>query len=342
MKSIAHLSNLAALVAPALLVSFALTGCGTTANPGSASADDSSASGIAAGSVGGALSGSGSGGAQALYLKQPASSSFVAALRGELNFLPKAQASSFCPTYKFTPGSGCQATGSEMWLSYSSCTFGGRNTWSGVQAISMSAGTAACGTFPNPGASGNLFRQAVTSAGNNTPGSWNLAYGSSTIVVDDATANLANFNNDTIATISNGGYGAEIGFNSSGARNSLQFGHHISLAGSYDHSVSGSLQVTESAGATTRQVDGSMKVYHNLLKIIGTATFNSVIHKDTCCLPVGGSITTAFTAGSNVSPTSAGSAYVGKSEVLTFTGCGTATLQAVDGSVTNVSLNRCI
>jgi hypothetical protein len=229
-----------------------------------------------------------------------------------------------------------------MWLAYSDCTFTGRAEWNGVQELKMSSGTASCGTFPNPGDSGTLYRQVVAAAGSNVPGSLTITADDLVATVDDASANLDNFDGDTISAVnSNGGYGAAVSFNSSGARDSVTLGRHVSVPDVFDHSVTGTLAIDENVGASSRTLSGSVNVYHNLLRIIGQAVFTDVIHEDICCLPVSGVITTTFSAGANVPPTQLGLAYIGKSEVLTFTGCGTATLQKIDGTVENVTLSRC-
>ena len=111
----------------------------------------------------------------------------------------------------------------------------------------------------------------------------------------------------------------------------------------FDVSVNGALTITEaSAGATSRSVSGAVTVYHNLLRVVGTSVLSNITHSDTCCLPVSGTVTTVFSAGTNVGPTLLGTLLVGKAEVLTITGCGTGTLQRIDGSSVHVALNGCI
>lgn len=318
----------------ALSVSFlTLTNC-SKAQDSASTIDDSSASGSAAGAIGGALSGSSSSGTQA-QMRFDLKPTMMASLQSQLNPLPNAFAADLCPRY--FSSTGCSASGSDMWLSYSNCTFTGRVEWSGVQALSMSSGAASCGTFPNPGANGTLYRQYVQSSGSSVPGQVNLTYANKTAYIDDASSNLANFDGDSIAAIENGGYGVAVGFNAQGKRSQVTVGHHIVVNGGFDHSISGTVSVVEGSGSRT--INGSVQVYHNLMKVIGTSTFNNVIHDDTCCLPVGGSITTVFSAGANVAPVD--SSIVGKSETLTFTGCGSASLQQTNGQVINVTLNRC-
>ena len=229
-----------------LTLTGALTACGQQSSSGASVESDASASGAAAGAVGGALSSSNSGGTQASF-KYQTKPSFVASLRSSLDPMPKAMADVLCPTFRSTDAT-CSTSGSSMWLSYDDCTFRGDGTWNGVQSITMSTGAAACGTFPNPGANGTLYRQFVSSAGSNSPSSLALSYANYSAAVDDSSANLANFDNQAIATIQNGGYGSAVQFNAQGARSQVTIGHHISVSGAYNHSVSGSLTGDRSGG----------------------------------------------------------------------------------------------
>jgi hypothetical protein len=321
-----------------LIAVFALSACGKNSASGSGATEDSSASGAAAGAAGGALSGSTSSGTQASadFRFQP---SLLQSVKSQFNLLPNAFADVSCPTFH-TVGTGCQAAGGSMWLSYSDCTFAGLATWSGVQAL-ISSASATCGSFPLPAANGTLIRQFVASAGSLTPGSVTLTTNAGTQgVVDDATANLGNFDGATISTVANGGYGSEVAFNGSDQRSSITVAHHIYANGIFDHSVTGTLTVSNDDG-NSRTITGSIKVYHNLLRVVGTSVFNTVGHSNGCCFPTSGSITTTFSQGNNVLPTALGRAALGKSETLTFTGCGTASLQSYDGSTATVTLDRC-
>jgi hypothetical protein len=185
----------------------------------------------------------------------------------------------------------------------------------------------------------------VQSSGASTPGSVTLTTNDGAVgTIDDASANLANFDGDSIATDNpDSGYGAAVEF-SGGARTQVTVDHHLSVSGVFDHSVTGTLSVSETAGASQRTVTGSLTVYHNLLRVVGTSVFNNVVHSNDCCLPISGTITTTFAAGSNPStpPTKLGAPMIGKSETLTFSStCGTATLVSYDGTTTNVALDRC-
>ena len=229
-----------------------------------------------------------------------------------------------------------------MWLQYSNCSFLGKAAWNGTQAISMSAGSASCGSFPNPGANQTLYRQFVSAPSSTTASHLTLTSGGYTGVIDDSVANLGNFDGQSIAAINpNGGYGIAVQFAANGTRSGITIGRRQTVNGVFDHSVTGSLSISEGVSASSRTVNGSVAVYHNLLRVIGTSQFTNVLHSNVCCVPVSGEIQTTFSAGSNVSPTVLGSLIVGKSEKLTFTGCGTATLTEASGNVRNVTLNRC-
>lgn len=320
----------------------ALAACGS--DNSSNSTEDDSASGTVAGLVGGALSNSTSDGALAM-LSAPKNHGWVGAKDDSAwnLILPSAHAEdiSTCPTAR-APGNHCSASGSTLWLTYENChaaSWGAK--WNGTQALTMSAGTAECGTFPKPAANQTLTRQFVAEAGSTTPASVvRTSRFRTQVTLDDASANLDNFDGATIETIANGGYGTQVSFDDNDHRNSLTIARHIVAANRFDISVSGSVAVTENSDSE-REVNGEIKVYHNLLKVIGTSTLNAVTHNATCCLPVSGSITTSFAAGENVEPSVRGSLLVGKSETLTFTGCGTATLQTTSGTQVDVELSNC-
>lgn len=341
-------SNLLKSVAGFAVLGSLMVGCGAqNANntSSSGSSADESASGAVAGAVGGTLSSSGSNGTQAYYQWKSQQSPVRGfwALVEQAARPASAMASNFCPTFA-TTGTGCQTSGSSMWLTYNDCTFAGVAEWTGVQEISMSSGNASCGTFPKPSSGGTLYRQIVQSAGSSTPGSAQIVADNWTATLDDASSNLDNFDGDTLSTINNGGYGAAVSFNGSGdTRSGIEIGHHISVQGVFDHTVYGSLTISETSGNSTRTVSGSVTVYHNLMRVVGTSTLSNVVHSDICCLPTEGTITTTFAAGSNLNkpPTALGQLFVGKSESLQFTGCGTAVYTSPSGTTSNVTLHRC-
>ena len=332
-----------------LLVSFLLlftaacakNGGTTTGNP---LTEDSSASGAAAQALGGALSASDANGLQAFYSKQSSPVHVAHGSKWEIfSLFPKAYAAGICPTFNTAAGPKCAVSGGNMWLNYSHCSFPSSSAiWDGVQAITMSAGTASCGTFPNPGASSSLYRQFVSAMNSTSPWAMVIRSGYGSVgVVDHVTSNLSNFDNQSIATLINGGYGMRVDFNGTGARSAITLRQRIAVVGSYDHTIDGSLTIAETFGGSSRTVNGTITVYLNGLQVVGTSVFNTVVHNNICCLPVSGSITTSFAAGANVAPTALGTLFVGASETLTFTGCGTAQLQQYDGTVKSVSLSRC-
>jgi len=319
------------------LLALTQSGCGGggtgTGNP---MIEDNSTSGVVASAVGGALSSSSTNNSLAMnsFSHRKTHESF--------SLIPSAMASTACPTYHSASGSGCHTTGGDMYLTYADCSFGSSQTnWDAVQAFIMSTGTASCGTFPSPGANATLNLQYVTLL-THAPSTALLTTDYGTLsTIDDNSTNLSNFDGDTIAPIINSGYGAQVGYDSSGKKNSLIIEHHISDI-FLDHTLNGSLGISEIT-SSSRNVTGQVTVYHNRLKVVGTSVLNSLVHDDSCCLPISGSIKTTFAAGSNVAdpPTTAGALLVNKSETLTFTGCRTATYQSYDGTTTNVSLSRC-
>ena len=156
-------SIILSLLASGLLLA---QGCSKT-TAGGAILEDDSASGAVASAIGGALSSSGSTGTMALLKTKPFLNQTITSAMSSM--IPSAFAANACPTFA-TTGAGCMASTTNQWLSYSACSFGNSSaTWNGTQLLKMSSGTAACGTFPNPGASGTLLRQFVAGASSSTP-----------------------------------------------------------------------------------------------------------------------------------------------------------------------------
>ncbi len=319
------------------------SGCGGTST-GNPESEDVSVTGSAINAVGGAMSSSGSSGILA-SIKRPLprtllKNNFIEMLAG-VRFIPEAFASVLCPSYRTAQGAGCTATGSDFWLSYNDCRYSGSlASWQGALEIELSSGTATCGSFPSLLPNGFLYRQFVSSAGVTTPSTATVTTPLGIVVhVDDASTNLSNFDGATISTILRGGYGSAIGFGPTGIRNSLVFGHREYISSVFDHSVTGSLTIAPTS-LNTRTITGSVTVYHNIMKVIGTVQFSGLAHSDSCCWPTSGAVTTSFSAGS-LAPTTTGAAAVGKQEIMTLTGCGTASLQSYDGTTKNVSFTRC-
>lgn len=338
-------------IALGALVGATLGGCGGT-TAGNPAVEDFSVSGEAASAAGGALSGSSSSGTLARQItdsgKRPASLLAVR-LHALLNPWPQALASTSCPTFRSDGAAGCTSSGDTQWLALDECRYGGAAsaTWNGTLATIVNPGlSAACGSFPSVSPPGNLYRQYVTAPGSATPGSVTItsAYGT-TVTVDNGESNgtLENFARDPIPALINNGYGAAIHFNSSGIRDQVTLAHWEKDGGKLDLTFTGQLGIARTPGGTdgSRTITGSIRVYHNYLRILATSTFESVIHEDSCCFPVGGVISTTFSEDPSYPPTSEGSLAVGKTEILTLTGCGTGTLQKYDGTVAQVVLTRC-
>ncbi|MGZ3691389.1 MAG: hypothetical protein ACXVAX_07790, partial [Pseudobdellovibrio sp.] len=183
----------------------------------------------------------------------------------------------------------------------------------------------------------NIQRQFVSS--HTVPGSATRTTARGTVEhIDHSTADLGNFDSVGIPTNIGTGYGTVVTFDGSGKRTGVSVKQRIYVTGGLDHSVVGSVSLSETG--TSRTASGSLTIYHNKLKVIATSTFTNVVYNDTACTPVSGSISTAFTAGT-ASPTALGSLLVGKSETLTFNGDGTATLVDYNGSSSTVSLTHC-
>jgi hypothetical protein len=317
-------------IIPVFLIFGLLTSCGGITN----SSDDTnpevddSASGIALSLVGGALSGTSSSGTQTLT-----------------PFL----ASETClkPTTAF--GSPrCTTSGKTMWLQHLNCNFAGSSlTWSGTAYYQVSGAestNSSCGTFPVAGNSGTMIRQYVSGLLGVVPSEMSRTNTSGQPTkVDDSSPNLGTFDvQHTVATLINGGYGVELRYNSSGARSTVKVLERQYLLGSYDYSLEGTLVISETTGASSRTLNGTVQVYDNLKKVIGTTLFSNVVHSNACCTPVSGTLTTSFAASTNpVSPTADGAEMVGKTETLTITGCGTGTLLKTDETTENVLFTQC-
>ena len=106
----------------------------------------------------------------------------------------------------------------------------------------------------------------------------------------------------------------------------------------FDHTITANVNLSESAGTST-VTSATVKVYHNLLQIIGTSTFSNVAYNDTCCTPISGEIDTVFSNGSSVNPTTAGLDYIGLTEKMTFNSCGKVTYTDVAGNISNLTLS---
>ena len=328
-----YLFSIAALLCAVCATTVYLSGCGTTASTASTSAA-TSASAVAAGSVGSALANSSS-------TQTPSRSS----------------SRTVCPTIK-TGVSGTNCTNvdaTHVVLHLDNCSYPNATAvWNGYQELHALAGVTnlVCGTFPTITSSGSAqLGHLFSNAGGTTGGSaTRVGVGGRSVTIDTGTAGLGNYQGDTIdANRTANEYGESVGW-SNGARVSVDVTMNVIATGFFNHTVTtastasipsaSSLQVTETAGATSRTVAGTVGVYHNLLKVVAATTFSTVKFEDTCCYPVSGSISTAFTKTSLSG--AAGIALNGKTESLTFTGCGTATYVDSTGSSASVTMDTCL
>ncbi len=321
-----------------------LIGCGTQLNV-HPTLEDRSASGALANALGGALSASSFSGTQ---------TSSVPTRDRFRSFFPYAMASLItCPTYFNLLGENCTSNNtSTLWLTYHHCNQG-TTTWTGYLQLSMTPTTqiAICGSFPNPSTPsipGILTRQFVmTPTPSATPYTATVISSFGTLAtIDHHSSFLGNFNanQETLITpLLNQGYGIQISFDAGGAKKQVFIAQRIYTHES-DYSIWGTIPITETAGATLRTIPFTpiIHIYDNSAQVIGNATLANVIHTNACCHPTSGRITTTFTAASPTRPTNQGLSMLNQSEVLTFTGCNTATLLDTTGVTKNVILSRCL
>ncbi len=309
-------------VSTAILAVMVLSGCAPQSDTDGASATSvTTVSAISAQMIGRALNMTSSNGSYALHSQRPFYLQMLST--GAEMFLPSAFAAGTCLQPATASGSiQCAVSGKALWLDHSACAFGSSSTqWSGTMMLEVSGANSqstACGAFPTAGNSGAILRQFVSTKSLKIPLTLSIADSNMTTVIDDSSANLAVFDvSHSVSPLANGGYGVIVNLNSSGGRNSIQIAERQYVTGVYDYSVEGTLNITESAGATSRVLLGTLNVYDNIKKIIGTVAFNSITFSDACTSPVSGTITTTFAASPNVTPTAAGQALVGESETYT-------------------------
>lgn len=303
-----------------LALSLVLTACETTTNPGGGGTsvvEDTSTGGLVAASIGGAL---------ANNLSVQAGSKSSKTLTSALN--P-------CPTLLTLEGPYCTKVDDyTVNLVYIQCHLADSMAqWTGVLQIADASGIS-CGTVPTT----TMSRQFVTSTTDFTPGGGLRVANGLTVTLDHRTANLGNYQGDVISPNVGTGYGEKTIWNNN-VRTGVELRQRIYSSGLFDHSVAGSVAISESAGATTRTASGSVTVYHNILRVKGVSTLSSLVFSNNCCTPTAGSITTTFA--STTQSGAAGRALDGKSETIQFTGCGTATVTGVDGTSANVSITQC-
>jgi hypothetical protein len=161
--------------------------------------------------------------------------------------------------------------------------------------------------------------------------------GNFVLTVDDATAS-------GWETAKSGG--ATLSFTNATTRTVDIAGRHLTAEYKgtkfWDHTVSTATPVNiaiANAGTATETrtiaVNSSITVQHNILQATATSLVTQalVLEPGTCsCGPTSGQLTTTYTSGAG---------YTGKSETMTFTGCGTAKFVDTNGNSADVTLARC-
>jgi len=350
-----------------------LSACGgynstTTSNT---TIEDSSASGAAASAVGGALADSSANGSVSQFRYYSPKAILISPW---LSAVANASNAS-CPTLVSGASSGantCASITGGALLYYSSCSFGSSTaTWSGYMDITLAnaSSTVDCIHFPTP-TTDTLMRQFVNLSGTQPSTGTRTSASGPVVTMDDTTATIiANYEGDHFDTTgySTFGYtpfgpgaaggGKEVVFDGSGKRTSVTVVEQIKatagLVTLFKHTVAGTVNISESGSGsasewtasagtvTSGSCTGGITVYHDLVEMAGNTCFANVKYNTTCCTPVSGTITTTFSK-STQSPTNAiTTAMAGKSESLTFNGCGSATWTTYAGSTIAVSTNYC-
>jgi hypothetical protein len=214
-----------------------------------------------------------------------------------------ADASSSCPTFS---SSACGSA-----LTYSDCSFSNSSaTWNGSAAFACT-GSLSTGTVQREvtATRTNAFGTgvAITSTGSLATYAGSVSGSGTTVTTSGG----------SITSVAIGGVKL-VGTKSSGTE-------------AFDHTITGT--VTNSGGSYSGQVT----TYHNLMHVTATSTFNAVTFSSGCCTPTGGSISTTFSGGGALR-----AGFVGITETLTFTGCGTANYQGPEGYSGAVTLANCI
>jgi hypothetical protein len=244
-----------------------------------------------------------------------------------------------CPTVLSTD-SNCQVDATNSGaadLIFDNCNFQEGGAWNGILQVSLSSGAPVrCGSAPAI-ANNLLLRQFINAQ--NQLSSATMTTPQGTVTTIDDSSPLANFDQANLQLADNTHLGVNLQFDHEGNVDTLSLAEHITVVGpnqtpSYDHTIIGSAGITTSGGSRTIQ-QATFTVYHNLMNVIGTATVSNVVYIDSCCTPVSGTVTTVFSAGANVPPTTDGSSYLGQTETVLFNGCNNATVTDVYGNTSN-------
>lgn len=339
-----------------LAVMLCLAGCGSADTDPGATASESPSE-LAAASVSGAISATNPSGASAMLESR---TDRMLAMLDQLLSPKNAFAATTCPTVGASL-SAC-SSGTDA-ITLNSCNYlkpDGVNFYAAVfngtltykfadlnAAVGSQAYCPALGAFPLStsgtgsafGASGVSFTK-TSAALTKTSGD-----GKTVVTIDTATPSGW----DTSVGSKSGG--TTVTFASAGNRTIMMNGIHYTAVRSYttkkgvaktatvwDHTVSTSTALTNTFSGGVHTTNGTVVLQHNLAKYTASASFANVTHSHSSCgcLPNGGVITTSFT-GSKTG-----------NEILTVTGCGTATLQlgttlaaAQAATTTNVTLTHC-
>lgn len=143
---------------------------------------------------------------------------------------------------------------------------------------------------------------------------------------------LYNFDDAQILPTINDGYGTSVHYDDKSSINQISIAENMN-----EHTIIGGAHLTQKKGQPYIPV-AYMTVYQNVLHLVGKSQLKDLAFNDSCCTPISGTITTQFNAGSNVAPTDQGAHFVGKTETLTFDGCGTARLRDFEGHRTRVQI----
>lgn len=242
---------------------------------------------------------------------------------------PTALSGNTCPVV--TAASGCSNVSGGVSLSYGNCSYG-QNSGTRYGSLSFISAGLTCGgsaTMPSSAIQQYGWGSSQTSSNEVTTG------------IDDLSTNLLNFDSQTIAPLTGSAYGVNVTY-SGNTPTAMTISRRVATRSASDFSVNsqGGGSIAISGGVVTAS---GVTIYDNRLWIVGTASTSDLTYSATCCFPVGGTITTAFVAGTTATtPQPGGLLYTGKSETLTFTGCGTATLKdAPTQQTTNLAFTHC-
>lgn len=359
------------LVPTCSMLVIAVSGCGSSATNPNADVSGTTTQ-LAAQTVGGAVSSTNS---DTIALNDSERNTMYAKILREITPISDAFASfGVCPTIKdgATQGGTCTLSGDSITLGFQSggCTYSGGTgpIWVGgteVTVASPPAGFQCNGTFPQLSLSNQSVTRTYLGNLDASPTSVTGALGQHTVVVDTSAPAATTFESATTASPTSGTIGFDysipagggydrsyvsasnhnlniavrlVGYSGSAPGGAVQFDHTLSTTDSSGSTTPLNVQLNGSGSNLTQEVNGTLYLQHNLMKMTATAQFDKVVHGVTCCYPVSGTITTSFSGGVNN----------GLSESMTFSAAtcelgtmGQATFTDVNGNVSTKTLDRC-